>query len=243
MSEYTFRALGQIESCYRDRFGTPRQPGLAKHAWAKIKILPEWQPEISLQGLSSFSHVWVLFVFHQNTNARFHAKIHPPRLNGESIGVFATRSPHRPNPVGLSLVKIESVGSDFIEVSGGDFVTGTPVLDLKPYLPEIEALPTAQQGWTQQVSPTGIEILWTTQAQETLFRWQTSVSGREMLKELIEETIVLDPRPQVYKGFEGKESPYRGSHAIRLFEGDIHFRFTEPRKVEIFNILSLNNEF
>ncbi|MCE3010969.1 MAG: tRNA (N6-threonylcarbamoyladenosine(37)-N6)-methyltransferase TrmO [Proteobacteria bacterium] len=243
MSEYSFQPVGSIESCYLDRFGTPRQPGLAKHAWAKIKMNPEWQPEISLQGLEAFSHLWVIFVFHQNTNSRFHAKIHPPRMGGDSIGAFATRSPHRPNPVGLSLVKIEKVGADFIEVSGGDFVTGTPVLDIKPYLPEIESVPHAVQGWTQKVSGVSIAIQWTDEALKSLSLWQAKVSGRESLKALIEETIALDPRPQIYKGYEGQESPYRERHAIRFFEGDVHFRFLEPTKVEIFNILSLNNEF
>ena len=130
--------IGYIESCFKDKFGTPRQPGLVKKAWAKLKIRADLQPEESLQGLEGFSHVWLIWVFHQNKVSRYHAKVHPPRLGGKSMGLFATRTPHRPNPIGLSLVEIVRVEKDGIVVSGADLVDGTPILDIKPYLQEVE---------------------------------------------------------------------------------------------------------
>ncbi|RYZ79837.1 MAG: tRNA (N6-threonylcarbamoyladenosine(37)-N6)-methyltransferase TrmO, partial [Proteobacteria bacterium] len=125
--------IGTLESCYRDKFGTPRQPGLSPEAWSKLKIRADLQPAQALEGLEKFSHVWLIFEFHQNKTARYHAKVHPPRLGGESMGVFATRSPHRPNPLGLSLVKLVKIEGDCLFFAGADLVDGTPIFDIKPY--------------------------------------------------------------------------------------------------------------
>ncbi len=224
--------IGVIESCYRDKFGTPRQPGLAPSSWARLRIQKEWQPELALEGLNGFSHLWVIFQFHQNTNLRYHAKIHPPRMGGESIGVFATRSPHRPNPIGLSLVKIEKIEGDSIYLSGVDLVDGTPVLDIKPYLPEVESKPEARAGWSQEAAKVRARVQWKQDQLQIVAEWGVRIA-QPQLKELIEETLSLDPRPLVYRGYEGEESPYRQKHAVRLFDGDIHFSFTNPETIEI----------
>ncbi len=234
-----FQLIGEIRSCYPDKFGTPRQPGLVRSSWAKICIDRRWQPEHALSGLAEFSHVWVVFFFHKNEGdskgaPRYHAKVHPPRMVGQKMGVFATRSPHRPNPIGLSLVKIESVEPDGVVVSGIDFVDGTPVLDLKPYLPEVESISGARAGWSEGLSESreAISIHWSKELLETLEGWE-SRSGHTHLRELIEETIRLDPRPNLYKGYEGQASPYRQCHAVRIFDGDVHFRFEDATHVVI----------
>lgn len=231
--------IGYVESCYIDKFGTPRQPGLAPDSKAFLKINPEWQPEDSLQGLSGFSHVWVLFWFHKNNeNSRFHAKVFPPRMEGEKVGVFSTRSPHRPNPIGLSLVKIESVEKNGVWVSGVDLIEATPILDIKPYLPYAEALPEAKGGWTADKSqklPIVIEFL----CVEKLEKWKAK---RPEIQALIEQTLSLDPRPNVYKGYEGEESPYRSKHAVRLYEGDVHFQFESAQKIQVLDIRFMNDE-
>jgi tRNA-Thr(GGU) m(6)t(6)A37 methyltransferase TsaA len=233
--------IGVIESCYRDKFGTPRQPGLAPSSWARLQFKKEWQPELALQGLEGFSHLWVIFLFHQNTNLRYHAKVHPPRMGGEQIGVFATRSPHRPNPIGLSLVKIEKIEGDSIFLSGVDLVDGTPVLDIKPYLPEVEAVPQAKGGWSQEASKAKAAVEWTAEQEALVRQWSERIS-QPKLKNLIEETLALDPRPLVYKGYEGTDSPYRQSHAVRLFDGDIHFAFITADKIQIRDIRFLNSK-
>ncbi|PIS11675.1 MAG: tRNA (N6-threonylcarbamoyladenosine(37)-N6)-methyltransferase TrmO [Bdellovibrio sp. CG10_big_fil_rev_8_21_14_0_10_47_8] len=228
--------IGVIASCYKDKFGTPRQPGLAPSSWARLQIDREWQPELALAGLEGFSHLWLIFQFHQNTDLRYHAKVHPPRLGGQSMGVFATRSPHRPNPIGLSLVKIEAIEKDSILLSGVDVIDGTPVLDIKPYLPEVEAIPQARSGWSKGLSPSTLRVKWTDEHLKKVQEWSQSL-GHQGLKSLIEETLCLDPRPVVYRGYEGEESPYRQSHAVRLFNGDIHFSFCEDQSIEIHRIL------
>lgn len=232
--------IGFIDSCFKDKFGTPRQPGLVKQAWARLKIRPDLQPEESLQGLEGFSHVWLVWVFHQNKSARFHSKVHPPRLGGKTMGLFATRSPHRPNPIGLSLVELISVEKDGIIVAGADLVDGTPILDIKPYLPEVEAIPDARTGWPKEVEKEQIEVQFEAEAEQLLQDWQKRLPDRP-LREIIEETLKLDPRPIVYRGFEEGESPYRNTHAVRLFDGDIHFRFESAHVVKVFNILFTHN--
>lgn len=229
------RAIGIVESCYRDKFGTPRQPGLAPSSMAKIILEKEWQPSLALEGLEGFSHLWVIFVFHQNKNLTYHAKVHPPRLGGKQIGVFATRSPHRPNPIGLSLVKLEQITNNEIWISGVDLIDGTPVLDIKPYLPEVESIPTARSGWSGDVAAMKKEVVWSEALSIQVQQWEKKIQTPG-LRQLIEETLTLDPRPVVYRGFEGQESPYRQRHAVRLYDGDIHFEFETPTRIVICEI-------
>jgi len=136
--EFTYKPIGYLKSIFQTKNGTPRQSGLSKFARASLTISKNvfTNPEHSLQDLSEFSHIWLLWVFHQNqeTLKSVKAKVAPPRL-GDRVGVFSTRSPHRPANIGLTLVKLESVKGDTVFISGVDMVHGTPVLDIKPYLP------------------------------------------------------------------------------------------------------------
>lgn len=232
---FKFSAIGYVESCYKDKFGVPRQPGLVKNSIAKIKLRSDIQPEQSLAGLEGFSHIWIIFIFHQNVTSRFHAKVHPPRLQGKPMGLFATRTPHRPNPIGLSLVELVKIEKDTLEICGIDLVDGTPVLDIKPYMPEIEAIPEAKAGWTRGLEAKPIAVEFSTDAELSLESWQ-SRSQHTRLRQLIIETISLDPRPVVYRGYENQGSPYRDEHAIRLFEGDIHFKFISPEQAQVTKI-------
>lgn len=228
--------IGYVQSCFKDRFGTPRQPGLVPSATAFLKIDSKWQPSQSLQGLESYSHLWVIFVFHKNTNQRFHAKVHPPRLEGQSIGVFATRSPHRPNPIGLSVVKIQQVESDGIWVSGQDIVDGSPILDIKPYLPAIEKITDASGSWTDNIQAKEYQLIWSESSIQTLKEWQAVEPALgHNLKNLVEETIRLDPRPTVYK--KSEPGQYREDHVVRLGRGDVFFDFKDTNKIEILRIV------
>lgn len=232
----TFTPIGYLNSCYPDKFGVPRQSGLVKKAYSELKIKPEFQPEISLQGLEGYSHVWLQFVFHLNKSARFHAKVHPPRLEGKTMGLFATRSPHRPNPIGLSLVELVKIENDTLVFAGADLVEGTPILDVKPYLPHIESLPKARGGWAIEVEKDEIQVEFSPATMEILQKWSEK-SNKPELKEVIVEVLKQDPRPVIYRGFESAESPYRNKHAFRLYDGDIHFEFISATHVIVFDIL------
>ncbi|KAH7441002.1 hypothetical protein KP509_03G020500 [Ceratopteris richardii] len=137
--------IGFIQSCFTTRNGTPRQPLLVPLARACLILPPEGVPATAFDGLTGYSHCWLVYIFHANTDLphiwnqpshkEFKAKVRVPRLDGGKLGVFATRTPHRPCPIGLSVAKVEGVYGRMLLLSGVDLVDGTPVLDVKPYLP------------------------------------------------------------------------------------------------------------
>ncbi|CAH6790360.1 tRNA (adenine(37)-N6)-methyltransferase [Phodopus roborovskii] len=133
--------IGYLESCFSAKNGTPRQPSICSHSRACLKIRKSIfnNPDHSLMGLEQFSHVWILFVFHKNGHLNYKAKVQPPRLNGAKTGVFSTRSPHRPNAIGLTLAKLEKVEGGTVYLSGIDMIHGTPVLDIKPYIADYDS--------------------------------------------------------------------------------------------------------
>nr|XP_042127075.1 tRNA (adenine(37)-N6)-methyltransferase isoform X1 [Peromyscus maniculatus bairdii] len=133
--------IGYLESCFTAKNGTPRQPSICSHSRACLKIRKSIfnNPEHSLMGLEQFSHVWILFVFHKNGHLNYKAKVQPPRLNGAKTGVFSTRSPHRPNAIGLTLARLEKVEGGAVYLSGIDMIHGTPVLDIKPYIADYDS--------------------------------------------------------------------------------------------------------
>ncbi len=231
--DLNLKKIATIDSCYRDRFAVPRQSLLVSKA-ESIIVFENWiQPELALQGLSEFSHIWVIFGFHLNKEGRYHAKVHPPRLNGETMGALATRSPHRPNPIGLSLVQISKVNTNNLEILGGDFANGTPVYDIKPYLPETESQPFANGGWLKKAQNNLLEIEFENQTVESILEDWAKQINKPFLKDIIIQTLERDPRPLVYKKIDGN---YKDKHAFRLFNGDIHF-YIQGNKVVIFQIL------
>jgi tRNA-Thr(GGU) m(6)t(6)A37 methyltransferase TsaA len=142
--------IGVLRSCYGQKFGIPRQPGLAPAATATVELDPAVVTRDALRGLEGFSHVWIIFRFHEAHDVKM--TVRPPRLGGvRRVGVLATRSPHRPNHLGLSAVALAGVDVDALRlhVRGGDFLDGTPVYDVKPYLPYADALPDATAAWAE----------------------------------------------------------------------------------------------
>jgi tRNA (adenine37-N6)-methyltransferase len=210
--------IGVIESSYKEKFGIPRQSGLAKFARACLKIPHSYDGQSlrhSFDGLEEFSHVWVIFLFHDLGQTAWKAKIRPPRLGGaKKTGVFSTRSPHRPNPIGISVVKLDRIEitskETLLFVEGGDFLQGTPVLDVKPYLPYADAYPRAKASWTAKKKEK-LLVRFSKQANEACKK----TDPKRNLKKLIQETIALDPRP----AFQNENADY----AFRLDEFDVHW--------------------
>ncbi|XP_049337686.1 tRNA (adenine(37)-N6)-methyltransferase [Astyanax mexicanus] len=133
--------IGYIDSCFSRKNGTPRQPAVCTVSRASLQIQPSVfnNPDHALTGLENYSHVWLIFLFHKNGHLSYKAKVKPPRLNGQKVGVYSTRSPHRPNAIGLTLAKLESITGDTLHLSGVDLISGTPVLDIKPYIPDYDS--------------------------------------------------------------------------------------------------------
>ncbi|HBE97917.1 MAG TPA: tRNA (N6-threonylcarbamoyladenosine(37)-N6)-methyltransferase TrmO [Verrucomicrobiales bacterium] len=176
------KPIGVVESCFGEKFGTPRQSGIVESACGRIVLSDEVDDE-ACRGLEEFSHLWLVFLFDQVDEEETRWLVRPPRLGGnEKKGVFATRSPFRPNRIGLSLVKFESIGVGSLEVSGLDLVDGTPILDVKPYLPYVESVPDAKGGFAE-TAPVRMEVV---------FQFDDLKGGD---RRLISEALSLDPRP------------------------------------------------
>lgn len=155
MSAFQFAQIGVIRSPYKEKFAVPRQPGLVKHGGGELHLIAPYNQADAVRGLESFSHLWILFVFHQTMEGGWRPTVRPPRLGGNArMGVFATRSTFRPNPIGMSLVELKGVRCQkeqvILELGSLDLVDGTPVVDIKPYLPFAEALPNAHASYAQQ---------------------------------------------------------------------------------------------
>lgn len=199
-----FTPIGIIHSPYKEKFSIPRQPGLTT-IQSTIELIAPFNRAEALMGLDQFSHVWVLFQFHETPPTdETSLTVRPPRLGGNTKqGVFATRSPFRPNNIGLSLVKIESISETKIVISGGDFLDQTPVVDLKPYLKEIESLPEASSGWTDEMKTQKLDVIFECECPENL-------------KHSIVEILSLDPRPRFH------EDGYK-TYGSRIFDVDVHW--------------------
>lgn len=149
--------IAHIQNGYETKFGVPRQSGLVNAAVSRVVFEPEYRNPDALRGLEDFSHLWLLWEFSEAKRDAWSPTVRPPRLGGNTrMGVFATRSPFRPNPIGLSCVKIEEIrlqttDGPVIIVSGADLMNGTPIYDIKPYLPYADCLPEAKGGFTDAV--------------------------------------------------------------------------------------------
>ena len=164
MQELTFKIIARIKSDFREKFGIPRQSGLVQNLRSTIHFEPEFRSADALRGLEGFSHLWIMWIFSENIRSTWSPTVRPPRLGGNKrLGVFATRSSFRPNPVALSCVKIERIDIDGPEgpeivVSGADLMDGTPIVDIKPYLPYTDAHPEATGGFAEAVRQIKVHV-------------------------------------------------------------------------------------
>lgn len=206
--------IAYIRSCYTQRFGIPRQAGLVQSATAQIVFEANEANKLSLRDVEQFSHLWVIFWFHGQNYGAFKSLVSPPRLGGsKQVGVYATRSPNRPNPIGLSAVALEKVefktNEILVHIRGGDLLDGTPVLDLKPYIPYADLIPAANGAWAVEPA-TVLPVAWSAEATQQLEQlWaQGQVGDLGGLRQLIIETLVQDPRP----AYERQKDGQAGQH-------------------------------
>lgn len=196
------KPVGIIHSCFTEKFGIPRQSGMAKSAVACLELLPPFNREEMVRGLEGFSHIWVHFFFHQAVEEGWRSTVRPPALGGRKrVGVFASRSPHRPNHIGMSAVRLLDIKREsrkyFLTLGGVDFLDQTPVLDIKPYLPYTDCIRAATGGYSEK-GRVEIEVVFSKEASRFCDRYELE-TGRK-IRLLIEETIIQDPRPASRKG-------------------------------------------
>lgn len=215
--------IAYVRSCYREKFGIPRQPGLVSAARAELHLLPPYAGADTVRGLEQFSHVWIVFRFHATAAAGWHPTVRPPRLGGNKrLGVFATRSMFRPNALGLSvarLLKIDCSGAETVlHLAGADLLDGTPVLDIKPYLPYADCIPAATGGYADAapavVLPVAFTGLAARQCDLKALQWQQDI------RQLVQQVLAQDPRPS-YRAGERDERHY----AMKLYDFDVRWRY------------------
>jgi tRNA-Thr(GGU) m(6)t(6)A37 methyltransferase TsaA len=225
MENISMKPIGVVRSCFTEKFGVPRQSMMVKEATGTIKLDPIFSPQTVLH-LDGFSHLWVVYLFHKGHNENhpqpWTDTIQPPRIDApKKVGVFASRSPHRPNPIGMSVVKLEKIILDAkdgieIEISGLDILDGSPLLDLKPYIPYADLVQDSTSGWIKnEISRYPVKF-----APEVELGLQD-----ESIKKLISGILEWDPRPRSQREHSPIESAacIGKRFAFRLMNYDIHW--------------------
>ena len=188
--------IAYLRSPWREKFGVPRQPGLIEEAWGEVDFVEAFAAPEAREGLQGFSHLWLTFLFDQVAESGTKLRVRPPRLGGnEKLGVFATRSPFRPTRIGLSVCKIESVFPK-LRAKEVDIVDGTPILDVRPYLPYVDSVSDAQAGFAPD-APVRIPVAISPSCRD---QW---VALPQSKQQLIEQMISLQPGP-AYQAGEAK---------------------------------------
>lgn len=210
--------VGYIHSPFKEKFAVPRQPGLAPSAIASITLCGDANHEDSVRGLTQFSHIWLLFLFSQNIDKGWTPTVRPPRLGGNTrIGVFASRATFRPNAIGMSVVSLNAVkvenGNVVIDIGSCDLVDGTPIIDIKPYVPYSDAIPHAQAGYAAN-PPKILDVIFSDAATSVLVKHENSSHKMQVIKEVLAQ----DPRP-AYK----KQHADHKTYAVHLFEMNVKF--------------------
>jgi tRNA (adenine37-N6)-methyltransferase len=193
--------IAVVRSCFGGKFGVPRQPGLCPSARGEVVFHEKYRSLEAVRGIEGFSHLWLIFGFHETVAEGWRPTVRPPRLGGdERVGVFASRSTYRPNGLGLSLVKLEEVDRNHpmgpvLRIGGLDLIDGTPVYDIKPYLSYAESVPEAVCGYAAEV-PARLPVEIDPAARDAFGK----LSSRA--RAVISEALSLDPRPAVRTGDE-----------------------------------------
>ena len=222
--DYTVRQIARIESDFPEKFGIPRQSALAEKLRARVVFEPEYRNADALRGLDGFSHIWLIWQFSGAVRDGWSPTVRPPRLGGNRrMGVFATRSPFRPNALGLSCVELLGIENDpqkgpVLLVGGADLMDGTPIYDIKPYIPCSDCRPGARGGFAEEVPRKILAV------EDPGHLLQDLPEGK---KEALEEVLSLDPRPAYHDDpdriygfcFAGREIRFRVREDILTVTG------------------------
>lgn len=232
---FSFDTIGIVHSCYKDKFAIPRQARLVTASTASIELFPPYNNVEATRGLENFSHLWLSFVFHLHIDKGWNTTVKPPRLDGKQrFGVFATRASFRPNPIGLSLVEMDSIEQQgaklFIHIKGADLLDQTPILDIKPYIPYTDSLPDAKGGFTDQIKEELFEV------QFTEASWQDCEQAKKNYPEIeifIRQLLCLDHRAYFYKKIEK-------IYSTRVYVYDLKWRIND-KVVEVISLKTVDN--
>ncbi len=233
--QITFNFIGRINSPYKEKFAIPRQPGLVSAAKGSITLINQANNEELVRGLEQFSHLWLLFIFHGTQQQGWKPLVRPPRLGGnKKLGVLATRSTFRPNPIGMSVVKldkIEQINKEIIiHISGLDLLDQTPIVDIKPYIPYSDSIEDAEAGFAQIEPDKLLKVIYSIKAKQDISKYQSEYADLAMF---IEQVLSQDPRP-AYKKKQVDEKIY----GISLYNLNILWQMCPNNENEI-NVMSI----
>lgn len=213
--------IGRVRSPFKEKFGIPRQPGVVEAIAGQIELLPPWNTRAIVDRLDEYSHLWVSFIFHECVKEGWRARVRPPRLGGnERVGVFASRSPFRPNHLGLSVVRLLGIidtGSGIsLSIAGLDMLDNTPVVDIKPYVPYADCVSDAVGGFAPSSPEHQLQVRYAEQVRS----WLAQRADAADLERSITALLALDPRP----AYHGKADHVERIYGMRLFDLDIRWR-------------------
>ena len=225
--------VGIIHTPYKEKFAVPRQPGLVSAAKAKLILSPPYDEADALRGIEQFSHVWLIFAFHETMDKGWNPTVRPPRLGGnERLGVFATRSTFRPNPLGLSVAKLDGItiknNQCILNLSGVDLVDGTPILDIKPYVSYADSLPDAEAGYATDAPIADMPVEFT---DEALTQITAQRKKHPELQTFIAQVLAQDPRP-AYK----KNKTTRQEYGVKLYDFNVRWA-VEDNITTVFSVM------
>ena len=226
---YQVSPVGFVRSCFKEKFAIPRQPQLAPAARGVLELVAPFDQGDAVQGLEQVSHVWLLFVFHQALEDKPRLKVRPPRLGGnKSMGVFATRATHRPNGIGQSVVKLDKVEAGRLHISGIDLLDGTPILDIKPYLPYADIISSASNSMAS-AAPVLIPVQWADSALHEAHAHGLRL--QEPLVALIEQCLAQDPRPAYQTPTAERE------YGAQFWDLDVRWHYPEPGLIRVLEVV------
>ncbi|POG01109.1 tRNA (N6-threonylcarbamoyladenosine(37)-N6)-methyltransferase TrmO [Pseudomonas putida] len=227
--QHTVAPVGIVRSCFKEKFAIPRQPQLAPAARGVLELLPPFDQGDAVAGLEQVSHVWLLFLFHQALEDKPRLKVRPPRLGGnKSMGVFATRATHRPNGIGQSVVRLEGVEPGRLLLSGIDLLDGTPVLDIKPYVPYADSVAGASNLMASD-APLAIAVGWSDTALPQAHAHGLRLG--EPLVELIEQCLAQDPRPAY------QVPPPERVYGVKFWDVQVRWHYPQPDQIQVLEVV------
>lgn len=193
MKDNSIQPIAYLHSPFKQKFAIPRQASSLSAAKGQIVFTKSEYAHLGCKGIDEFSHLWLLFIFHENIRDKQNLLVRPPRLGGnEKKGVYATRSSFRPNNIGMSLVKNEGLVNEVLHVSGVDLLHNTPIIDIKPYLPYADCQPQAAAGYANDPPKKSMGVIYTNKAKQQLGQYLDNYPD---LDKLLENVLSYDPRP------------------------------------------------
>lgn len=228
--------IGTVHSCFKELFGIPRQPGLVTAARGWIEFHPPYNRAAAFSGLAGFSHIWITFLFHKSLDNETSLTVRPPRKEGKRMGVFATRAPNRPNQIGQSVVELERIeerdGEITLHIKGLDLLDGTPIIDIKPYVPYVDAISNAQGGFAHEAPEARLQVHFSDAASRQVKQYETQYPE---LRQLISDLLQYDPRPVYVRKLVNKKQ-----FGFLLYDLDVKAELMDAQQVMVVEVVEKN---